>query len=368
MRQYKIAILAGDGVGPEVIREGVKVIRTALDWVGMKVEFVEMEMGYYLYQRTGVTLSKEAMDEVMKSDAIYFGAIGVPGVQAPLDRSPLGQLRKGLDLYANVRPSKLYKGVESPLRFQETGHGVDYVIFRENSEGLYNYGKGEFIVRDEVAISPLIVSRKGTERIVRAAFKAATRRKGAPADGVRRVACVDKANSVEAYAYFRKVFDEVAKDYPDIKVEHIFTDAMTVYMIQKPGSLDVLVTENMFGDILSDLGSATVGGLGLAPSMEIGDRHGLFQPIHGSAPDIAGRNIVNPIAAILSGAMMFEWLGDRNKDVVASGVARRIEEAVEKVLADRRVRTQDLGGRSSTTQVGDAVAEEITKGTPKNKK
>jgi len=354
--------LAGDGVGPEVIREGGKVIRAALDRVEMNVQFTELEMGYHLYQRTGVTLSKEAMDAVVKSDAIYFGAIGVPGVQAPLDRSPLGQLRKGLDLYANVRPTKLYKGVESPLK-QVTEKGIDYVIFRENSEGLYNYGKGEFIVRDEVAISPLIVSRKGTERIVRAAFQSAIRRRGAPADRVKRVACVDKANSVEAYAFFRKVFDEVAKDYPDIKVEHIFTDAMTVYMIQKPGSLDVLVTENMFGDILSDLGSATVGGLGLAPSMEIGDRHGLFQPIHGSAPDIAGRNIVNPIAAILSGAMMFEWLGDRNNDAAASAVARRIEKAVETVLADRRVRTQDLGGQSSTTQVGDAVAEEIAKGT-----
>lgn len=360
MRPYKIAVLAGDGVGPEVIREGLKVIRTALNRVGMNVQLTEMEMGYHLYQRTGVALPKETMDEVMKSDAIYFGAIGVPGVQASLDQSPLGKLRKGLDLYANVRPAKLYKGVESPLKGVTE---IDYVIFRENSEGLYNYGKGEFIVRDDVAISPLIVSRKGTERIVRAAFKAATRRRGAPIDGVRRVACVDKANSVEAYAYFRKVFDEVAKDYPDIKVEHIFTDAMTVYMIQKPGSLDVLVTENMFGDILSDLGSATVGGLGLAPSMEISDRHGLFQPIHGSAPDIAGRNIVNPIAAILSGAMMFEWLGDRNNDAAASDVARRIEEAVETVLADQKITTQDLGGQSSTTQVGDAVAEEIAKGT-----
>ncbi len=208
-------------------------------------------------------------------------------------------------------------------------------------------------------MNPLIISRKGTERIVRAAFQMARRRKGAPEDGVKRVTCVDKANVVEAYAFFREIFDEVAREFPDIQSERYYTDAMTVFMVQKPWHFDVVVTENMFGDILSDLGAGTIGSLGLAPSSEVGDHHGLFQSIHGSAPDIAGKGIVNPIAAILSGGMMFDWLGNKNNDAQALEVDRRIEKAVEAVLAKGQVRTPDLGGKNSTPEVGDAIVQEI---------
>lgn len=233
------------------------------------------------------------------------------------------------------------------------------MIFRENTEGLYTFGKGGFRIGNEAAVNPLIISRKGTERIVRAAFQMARRRKGAPEDGVKRVTCVDKSNVVEAYAFFEEVFKEVAREFPDIQNEHYYTDALTVLMVQRPWHFDVIVTENMFGDILSDLGAGTIGSLGLAPSAEVGDRHGLFQSIHGSAPDIAGKGIVNPIAATLSGAMMFDWLGNKNNDAKAADVGRRIEKAVEAVLAKGQVKTPDLGGKNTTTQMGDAILKEL---------
>jgi 3-isopropylmalate dehydrogenase len=176
---------------------------------------------------------------------------------------------------------------------------------------------------------------------------------------VKRVTCVDKSNVVEAYAFFQEVFKEVAEEFPDIQNEHYYTDAMTVLMVQRPWHFDIVVTENMFGDILSDLGAGTIGSLGLAPSAEVGDRHGLFQSIHGSAPDIAGKGIVNPIAAILSGAMMFDWLGTKNNDSKAAEVGRRIERAVEAVLVEGQTRTPDLGGENKTAEIGDAIVREM---------
>lgn len=360
MGSYKVVVLPGDGVGPEIIKEGMKVIRAALDMTPLDVQFTELEIGAGRYRRTGTAFSQEDIETVRKADAVYLGAVGLPDVRLPDGREvQSGYIyRQDLDLYANIRPVKLYPGVESPLKKAQE-KGIDYVIFRENIEGLYTFGKGGFRIGNEAAVNPLIISRKGTERIVRAAFQMARRRKGAPEDGVNRVTCVDKANVVEAYAFFREVFDEVAREFPDIQSERYYTDAMTVFMVQKPWHFDVVVTENMFGDILSDLGAGTIGSLGLAPSSEVGDHHGLFQSIHGSAPDIAGKGIVNPIAAILSGGMMFDWLGNKNNDAQALEVDRRIEKAVEAILAKGQVRTPDLGGKNSTPEVGDAIVQEI---------
>ena len=360
MRSYSVVVLPGDGVGPEIIKEGMKIIRAAMDRVSLEVQFTELEIGAARYRRTGAAFSQEDIETVRKADAVYFGAVGLPDVRLPDGREVQAgyTYRLDLDLYANIRPVKLYPGVESPLR-NAGEKGIDYVIFRENTEGLYTFGRGGFRIGKEAAVNPLIISRKGTERIVRAAFQMARRRKGAPEDGVKRVTCVDKANVVEAYAFFRQVFNEVAREFPDIQSEHYYTDAMTVLMVQRPWHFDVVVTENMFGDILSDLGAGTIGSLGLAPSSEVGDHHGLFQSIHGSAPDIAGKGIVNPIAAILSGGMMFDWLGNKNKDAKASEVGRRIEKAVEALLAQGQIRTPDLGGKNTTAQMGDALVREI---------
>ena len=360
MASYKVAVLSGDGVGPEIIREGLKVLRAALDLVSLEIEFTELEIGAARYRRTGVAFGQEDIEKVRKADAVYFGAVGLPDVRLPDGREvQSGYIyRQDLDLYANIRPVKLYPGVESPLKKAQE-KGIDYVIFRENTEGLYTFGRGGFRIGREAAVNPLIISRKGTERIVRAAFRAAQRREGAPEDGVKRVTCVDKSNVVEAYAFFQDIFNEVAREFPDIQNEHYYTDAMTVLMVQKPWHFDVVVTENMFGDILSDLGAGTIGSLGLAPSAEVGDRHGLFQSIHGSAPDIAGKGIVNPIAAILSGAMMLDWLGTKNGDSKAAEAGRLIERAVEAVLVEAQTRTPDLGGTNTTAEVGDAIIREL---------
>jgi len=362
MESYQVVVLPGDGVGPEIIKEGMKVIKAAMDLFSLDGQFTELEIGAGRYRRTGKAFSEEDIEKVRKADAVYFGAVGLPDVRLPDGREvQSGYIyRQDLDLYANIRPVKLYPGVESPLKKAQE-KGIDYVILRENTEGLYTFGRGGFRIGAEAAVNPLIISRKGTERIVRAAFQMARRRKGAPEDGVKRVTCVDKGNVVEAYAFFREVFKDVAREFPDIQSEYYYTDAMTVFMVQRPWHFDVVVTENMFGDILSDLGAGTIGSLGLAPSAEVGDHHGLFQSIHGSAPDIAGKGIVNPIAAILSGGMMFDWLGNRHGDSKALEVGRCIEKAVEAVLTKGQVRTPDLGGKNTTVQVGDAIVQEIKK-------
>jgi 3-isopropylmalate dehydrogenase len=206
-----------------------------------------------------------------------------------------------------------------------------------------------------VATDTIVVTRAGTERVVDFAFRLARRRRGRPLDGKRIVSCVDKANVFRSFAFFRKVFFEVAGRYDDVAAEAVYVDAMSLYMVECPQNFDVLVMENEFGDILSDLGAGIVGGLGLAPSAEIGDAHALFQPSHGTAPQLAGKNVANPLATMLSAAMMFDWLGERHHDEAATQAGRRIEAAVERVLAEGNQLPADLGGRASTSSVAEAV-------------
>ncbi|MEM2094120.1 MAG: isocitrate/isopropylmalate family dehydrogenase [Candidatus Bathyarchaeia archaeon] len=224
---------------------------------------------------------------------------------------------------------------------------------------MYASHGGGIILRDELATDTLIITRKGTERIVRFAFEYAKNRTGSPLDGKRRVTCVDKSNVLRSYAFFRKVYDDVAKGYPEIEKDYAYVDAMTQWMVRKPERYDVVVVENIFGDILSDLAAVLVGGMGLCPSMNAGERYAMFEPIHGSAPDHAGKNDVNPVASILSGKMMLEWLANKFCDRAAKTAAERIEEAVTSVLAEGKVRTYDLGGLSSTKEMGDAIADKI---------
>ncbi|MCI0357483.1 MAG: isocitrate/isopropylmalate family dehydrogenase, partial [Planctomycetaceae bacterium] len=229
---------------------------------------------------------------------------------------------------------------------------------RENLEGLFaSFGRGT--LAQDAATDTIVVTRAATERIVDFAFGLARRRQGRPLDGRRSVTCVDKANVFRSYALFRRVFLEVAIRYPEITAQTAYVDAMSLHLVQRPSEFDVLVMENQFGDILSDLGAAIVGGLGLAPSAEVGERHGLFQPSHGTAPQLAGKNVANPLAVILSAAMMFDWLGDRHDDPRARSVAQRINTAVERVLAARRHLPADLGGQTGTWEVGQAVIAEL---------
>jgi 3-isopropylmalate dehydrogenase len=294
-------------------------------------------------------------------DAILFGAAGLPDIRQSdgTELTPQISLRMILDLYAGMRPVKLYPGVPSPLRVPRDAR-IDYVIFRENTEGLFASLGGGSKVGEELAVDTLVITRKGTERVVRRAFETARARgHGAPADGVARVTCVDKANVFRSYAFFRQVFQETACAYPDVRTDFAYVDAMSMYLVQAPWRYDVVVLENMFGDILSDLGAATVGGLGLAPSADVGDRYALFQPCHGSAPDIAGKDLANPIAAILSAALLCRWLGLQQHDPAVTAAADRIDAAVARALTDSRAHTQDIGGSASTRQCADAVIEAL---------
>ena len=356
MTGYRIAQIGGDGIGPEVLAEGVKVVEAAASRASVKITWEPAEVGAALYRRTGEDLPREALDLCTSADAILFGAAGLPDVRFPdgTEIAPQITLRFRLDLYAGVRPIRLYPGVPSPLALP-AGRSIDYVVMRENTEGLFAARSGGATVGDDLVADTMVITRKGTERIVRRSFELAVRRAGA----TPRVTCVDKANVFRSMAFFRKIFGEVAAGFPAVATDVAYIDAMTMYVVQAPWRFDVVVLENMYGDILSDLGAATVGGLGMAPSGDVGDRWALFQPSHGTAPDIAGRGLANPIGMILSAAMMLEWLGHRHHDPAALDAAARIERAVRETLAQGRTKTPDIGGHASTRAVGDAVASAV---------
>jgi 3-isopropylmalate dehydrogenase len=274
--------------------------------------------------------------------------------------APQVDLRFRLDLYAGIRPVRGFDGVP-PVLARTPAHRIDLVVVRESTEGMFASLGGGSVLRDEVAFDTQVITRKGTERVCRAAFAWARRRAGTRGRS-GRVTCVDKANIFRSSAFFRRVFDEVARDYPDIQADHEYVDACAMKLVMQPERFDVIVTENLLGDILSDLAPGLVGGLGLAPSADLGDDAGVFQPTHGTAPDIAGKEVANPLAAILSAAMMLEWLGARHGDARASAAGRRIERAVADGLAAGELRTPDLGGEMSTSDVGVGVCGRMLSG------
>jgi len=364
---YQVVLLPGDGIGPEVMDATVQVMNRVIqglpEWRG---QFTSREAGASLYRQTGQALPDDVLSDCLTADAVLLAAIGLPDVRKPdgteVQPDMMMGLRRALGLHSAVRPVKLYSGVPSPLRTAEAG--IDIVILRENLEGLFSSYGGGCMVGDRVATDTLVVTREGTQKVVEYAFHLAARRKGRPLDGRKSVTCVDKANVFRSFAFFRKVFFEVAATHPDIAADAVYVDAMSLYLVQNPSAFDVLVMENQFGDILSDLGAAIVGGLGLAPSAEIGDAHALFQPSHGSAPQLAGKNVANPLALILSAAMMFDWLAEVHQDAAAREAARRVEQAVKQLLADHTCVTADLGGSARTTDVADALCAMFSSGQP----
>lgn len=378
-RNYRIVVLPGDGIGREVVPEALKTLK-AVEEVssGLNLEFLEFPAGAEYYSRTGEEWPKEAFKTIKEeADAVLLGAVGwnTPtgeAIQLKDGRfagaGVLFGLRFGLDLYANIRPVKLYQGLPSVIA-DKGPKDIDMVIVRENTEGFYQPIRG-YLARggvEEMAIDSRVITRKGSERIIRHAFQLSRfRGKGAPKDGRLKVTCVDKSNVLLGCVLFRKVYDMVAGDYPDVNRDYAYIDAFCQWLVRSPEWFDVAVTTNMFGDISTDLGAAVAGGMGIAPAGNIGDEHAMFEPIHGSAPRHAGKNVANPLATILASKMMLEWLGRKHGDDACARGAEKIEESVMKLLSEGRTRTYDLCRGpyanvkpSSTKAVGDAVAKLI---------
>lgn len=308
-RNFKVAVFEGDGIGSEIMAPTLGILRALAAQTGdYGFEFQTVPAGATHYARTGESLPAASMVTARAADAILLSAMGLPDVRYSdgTEISPQIDLRKALGLFAGVRPVRIGPGQPTPLNLPP-GRVVDFVLIRESTEGLfYTQGTGE-VTHDE-ARETLRITRAVSEKPFQFAFQLATERE-AQGLGKGRVTCVDKANVFRAFAFFRGIFDAEARAFPDLVADHAYVDATALWMVQKPWDFDVMVTENMFGDILSDLGAGLMGGLGLAPSADIGLDHAVFQPRHGSAPDIAGQGKANPFAMILSAAMMLDWLG-----------------------------------------------------------
>ena len=349
-RTDRIAVIPGDGIGPEVAREGVATLELLAKSEGLSLDFEWFDFGADRYLRDGTTLPPADLERLRREfDAIYFGAVGDPRVPSNVHaKDILLGLRTKLDLYINLRPCKLYDDRFSPLKGKGTGD-LNFTVFRENTEGMYADIGGTFKqgTPDEVAVNEDVNTRKGVERIIRAAFEFAVHH------GLTRVCMSDKANVLtHGHGLWRRVFAEVSKEFPKIEARAMYFDALCMDLIRAPEKYQVIVTNNMFGDIVTDLGAALCGGLGLAASGNIHPgRISLFEPVHGSAPDITGQGKANPLAMCLTGALMLSHLGhDR--------AAQRLERAVATVVRNGP-HPPDLGGTATTAAVGGAVREAL---------
>jgi len=332
---YRIAVIRGDGIGPEVVDATIEVLHTLQDFVkGLSLSFDFVEAGDQCIKSRGIALPEETVEAIMKAHATLKGPVGESAADV------IVKLRIMLDLYANIRPFKSYPGVPS-IR-----DGVDFIIVRENTEDLYK--RYEFMIDEgNTAVALRVITRKCCERIAKKAFEIALKRSR------KLVTIVHKSNVTSlTCGLFAKVCKEVAKNYPEVSYEEMYVDACAYNIVIRPERFSVIVTTNMFGDILSDEAAAVTGSLGIAPGANIGDRYAIFEPIHGAAPDIAGRGIANPCATMLSAKMMLEWLGELK-------AAEILERAITMVLADGKRSTPDLGGKASTKDFTEAVKEAI---------
>lgn len=377
MKQYQLAVLEGDGVGPEIIREGSKVLQAAAEAGGISLKMNPYPYGAEHYLKTGEILPDSAIREFQDSDAIYFGAAGDPQV-APgiLEVGLILKIRFDLDQYINLRPIKRYPNVATPLKSEAP---IDFYVIRENSEDFYN-GMGAIFRTDgdplqrhrcemtmkrvpyqarmtldstlgmagDYAVAMGVITAMGAERAMRYSFDLARSK------GKKKVTAVDKVNVLPSvYGLWREVFAKVARDYPDIETEYAFADATTMWFVKNPERYGVVVMPNLFGDIITDLGAEITGGLGFAAGGNINPKGvSMFEPIHGSAPKYKGQNVINPIATILSGGMLLETIGE-------PALGALVERAVTEVLREGQVRTRDMGGADTTSQMGDAIAAKV---------
>lgn len=352
---YKIAVIPGDGTGPEVVSEGIKVLATVSASCDFNLNFTHYNLGGEHYQKTGEILPESVLESLSESDAIYLGAIGHPDVKPGiLEKGILLKLRFYFDQFINLRPIKLYEGVNSPIK-DKSPEDIDFVVVRENTEGLY-CGAGGFLKRgtsDEVAIQESINTRKGVERCIRYAFRYCQKRNKA-----KKLTLCGKTNVLTfAFDLWERAFNEVAKEYPDIETDYAHIDATCMWMVKNPEWFDVIVTDNMFGDIITDLAAMIQGGMGIAAGANINpDGVSMFEPIGGSAPKYTGKQVVNPIAAISAAQIMLETIGEQK-------AAAFVEEGITKVLRDdlKDVAAGKMG--YTTKEVGDLVADYIAKRT-----
>jgi len=354
MDKYKIAVIAGDGIGPEVIAEGVKVLKRVAELDGgFKFEFTYFPWGCEYYLKTGRMMPSDGISILSGFDAIYLGAVGYPGVPDHISLwDLLLTIRHEFDQYVNLRPVKLLHGAPCPLK--DVKHeDIDMLVIRENSEGEYA-GAGDWLYRgqdNEVVLQTGVFSRKGTERIIRYAYEAAAR-------GNKKLTSISKGNALNySMVFWDSIFAEVSREYPNVKTDSLLVDAASMFFVKDPKRFEVVVTSNLFGDILTDLGAAISGGMGLAAGANINPEKrypSMFEPIHGSAPDIAGRQIANPLASIWSASQMLDHLGENTW-------GKRVMDAIEATLTDGSVLTPDMGGCAKTSEVGVYLAEFLNK-------
>ena len=373
MTQYKIPVIPGDGIGPEIIAEGRKVIEAAGEKFGFDVEWTEYPMGADHYLQTGELISLDTLKELSNYPVIYLGSIGDPRV-APgiLEKGILLAARFYFDQYVNLRPIKLLEGVWTPIK-EKTPRDIDFTVVRENTEDFYigiggkaqkgvsknllevkrklysaKFGLDIETDSDEIAYQIGMISKEGTQRVIKYAFDLAMKKK-------KHVSSVDKANVLsDIYGFWRNEFQDIASSYPEVTTDFNYVDAITMWFVKNPEWFDVVVTPNMFGDIITDLGAMIQGGLGLAPGGNINpEGTSMFEPIHGSAPKYKGQNKVNPIATIWAGSLMLEQLGEKEAaDIIVA--------AIEKNILDNKVKTYDMGGTSTTSDVGDDIARIVS--------
>ncbi len=354
MEKYKVAVVAGDGIGPEVMAESVKVLNAvaALDG-GFEFEFTEFPWGCEYYLKTGEMMPSDGMDILKQYDAILLGAVGYPGVPDHISlRDLLIRIRHDFDEYINLRPVKLLRGAQCPLK-DVAIEDVDMTFIRENSEGEYS-GQGAWLYKDqpnEVVIQDSVFSRRGTERVIRYAYELARKEK-------KSLTSISKGNALNySMVFWDQIFKEVGEEYPDVKTYSLLVDAASMFMVKNPKRFEIVVTSNLFGDILTDLGAAIAGGMGLAAGANLNPERtfpSMFEPIHGSAPDIAGKGVANPLAAIWSASQLLELFGHEDW-------GKKVIDAIETMLVNREDLTPDQGGSASTSECGDALVALLNK-------
>lgn len=354
MKKLKIAVVAGDGIGPEVIGSGREVLEGVAEMSkAFEVEFTDFPYGCEYYKRTGKMMDEDGLERLGKFDAIYLGAVGAPGVP---DNVSLGELllkiRRGFDQYINLRPVKLLKGAPCPLTGVKP-EDIDMVVVRENSEGEYaNVGARLYPnTPNEVALQTGVFSRHGCERVIRYAFELAKK------EG-RTVTSISKGNALGySMVFWDQIFEEISREYPQVETRKLLVDAAAMFFVKNPKRFEVVVTSNLFGDILTDLGAAIAGGMGLAAGANLNPERkypSMFEPIHGSAPDIAGKGLANPLAAIWSVSQMLEFFG-------YADLAAKVLAAIETLLVERKVLTPDLGGGAKTSEIAPAILEILSR-------